>query len=413
MITGEVSGIAFGGEGIIRQDGLVIFVPFTAPGDTVECRITQKKKNFARAELVKVISPSGERISPRCPYFGVCGGCQLQHLDYRAQLEYKRQFVVDALERIGHLDASGVMPTIAAEGTWAYRRHVTFHIREGALGYIATDNKTLLEVSTCPIFVESDNTIVERVRKVVKGCTGRVTVLKMDDSTFALHFQLEVIPQDFRKMIEAEHWPCVIVSAPKESFTLGSVEPHITIDGMSFTFSPKAFIQNHPEQSGNIYRYIHRITRSANPKSTLDLYCGIGISTLLIAREGIPITGIEFNAEAIALAKKNGAANGISNVEFLQGDVKALLPRTSKRVKPELIIVNPPRTGMDPEVVQGLLKTGAKDIVYISCMPSTLARDLKVLCEKYLLKSCQPFDMFPQTSHVETVVHLQKKTDPR
>lgn len=420
--TGEVTGLAFGGEGIIRQDRLVVFVPFTAPGDVVSYRITKKKKNFASGALLNIATPSPLRIAPRCPYFGTCGGCQLQHLDYKAQLDYKQQCVADSVQRIGHLSPETVAPAVAAKQQWAYRRHVTFQLIASVdsfkMGYIAADNTSLLEVSSCPIFVEPGNPIVEDMRSLISqlkgtdGNNGRVTVLKLDNEGYAFHFQFERLPEGCEPLFEQAlkrypTWQGIVVTTPKKTLVFGTVAPTLAIDNLIFTFSPRAFIQNHPEQSLNIYRSIRDIAMAAGARKVVDLYCGIGISSLLLAKQGMEVVGVEYNKEAIALANGNAIKNGIGTATFVQADVKRVIRDLLKKNRPDLIVVNPPRTGMDPAVVQALADSGAREIIYISCMPSTLARDLAVLCkEKYRLASCQPYDMFPQTAHVETVVRL-------
>lgn len=429
IFTGEVTSLAFGGQGIIRQEGFVVFVPFTAIGDRITYRIINKKKSYANGELLSVLQKSAERTTPLCPYFEKCGGCQLQHLTYQAQLEHKKQCVEDALKRIGHLKNAPVSSLIASQQQYAYRRHINLTLRPKndffEAGYIASDHRSLLEVEVCPIFtaqtaLNSPNIIkeIQAVSKKLKsqpGNEGKVSILKQENGQFLLHFHFKHLPPNASKVLEAAltdypDWAGVALGSPHKTLSFGNATTTLNIEGLRFTISPHAFIQNHPEQSLNIYHEILKIAAELNAKNVLDLYCGIGISSLLLAKQGCEVLGIESNSDAIKLARANANQNKISNVNFLCADVQDVLAATSKKFKPELVIVNPPREGLYPKVVQELLDMRAKAIVYISCMPSTLARDLGLLCqEHYQIQACQPFDMFPQTGHVETLVLLEQK----
>lgn len=422
-LKGLITSLAFGGEGIVRNEGFVIFIPFALPGDYVAYRILEKKKNFARGELIEVITKSPQRIDPLCPYFGICGGCQFQNLTYEGQLTYKRQFVEDALKRIGGLTFSEVLPVIPSK-SWAYRRHVQLTLLPKdnffQAGYYSLDNSTLVPISQCPIFEKQENEIF----KIIQEFTGRLssedndkarlTLLKQEEK-YILEFAFKKLPTNASTLTEEflnkyPVWKGVILTEPGKILKFGRPQPSLVIEDLHFDFSLGAFIQNHPEQSLNIYRMIRDLAEGSSPKSILDLYCGIGISSLLLAKKGFKVTGVEWNKEAIEMAIDNGKKNGLQQAVFIQADVKKALKEALKKAKPEFILVNPPRVGMDKSVLEGLLTSHAKEIIYVSCMPSTLARDLSILCkEKYAILTIQPFDMFPQTSHIETLVHLRAR----
>lgn len=426
IIKGEVTGMAFGGQGIVRHEGLVVFVPFTSIGDIISCRITQKKSSFANAEIVEIHNPSQQRIVPKCPYFGKCGGCQLQHLTYSSQLEYKRQCIEDALIRIGKMPSVKVPLVIPSEKHWAYRRHISLTLKSVneafEVGYIATDNRTLIPVTQCPIFVDTEDQIICNVRTFIaqlKNKTanneGKATLFKLEKGKYLIHLQFKSLPANCSQVLESalqlhSTLSGIVASSPHKTLVFGAPTARLNIDGLSFKFSPHVFVQNHPEQSLNIYREICRLARNANAKKILDLYCGIGISGIMLAKQGAGVFGVEANPAAIQLAKENAAQNSIENVRFQQGDVQALLKKLLQQECPDFVVVNPPRTGLDPRVINILLANPPKEVVYISCMPSTLARDLRLLCAEdrtYQVASCQGFDMFPQTAHVETLVHLK------
>lgn len=422
IYTGDVLRLAFGGEGVIHHEELVVFIPFTAPGDHISYRIIKRKKNFAQGKLIDILKPSPERTTPKCPYFGTCGGCQLQHLNYQSQLEYKRLSIQDALIRQGKLNNISVPSVIPATQQWSYRRRISLTLKplkdNYTAGYIAADGLTLLSIDQCPIFVEKDSTIFSQVQEVVRSLIkkdsndGKLTILKRNNNTFLLHFHFKNLPNNAEQVLanaakKYSNWTGIIASSTYRTIEFGQLETHLEIADLKFDFSPKAFIQNHPEQSLNIYHSLCKHAAELQPKKILDLYCGIGISSLMLARQGFTVCGVETNKEAIRLAQNNTNKNQINHARFIQADVQNVLYPLLDEINPDLVIVNPPREGVDPKVIEALLQYLPMNILYISCMPPTLARDLNLLCkEKYKVDSVEAYDMFPQTSHVETLVKL-------
>lgn len=422
IIEGTIERVAFGGDGILRHQGMVIFIPFTAPGDQITCKVTDARKSFAKAVLIHIKHPSPFRIQPPCPYFGTCGGCQIQHLNDEAQNHYKLDAVKDALSRIGHLHVQNYSFT-PAQQKWAYRRHVTLHIRsqQGVLvaGYIGVDNQTLLPIQTCPIFIQNES-VLKQLHEIVGMIPsdyqeGRVTVLKSEQGQFILSFyfesSIEIEGGLFNKILQ--HYPLIkgmIIKNRNQEKFFGDPFTQIEFEGLFFKITPQTFIQNHPEQSGNINKMIAHLLGFSKKQKILDLYCGFGMTTLLLANQGHhEVIGVEYNSEAIKYAQESNKFNKM-HAKFIQGDVRTVLSKLSKDSKPDAIVVNPPRTGVDPAVLNSLLKCEAKEIIYVSCMPSTLARDLAILCkEKYTIHSCHVYDMFPQTAHVESLVYLISK----
>lgn len=420
-LTGEISGLAFGGDGILRDGSLVVFIPFTAPGDLISYRITSKKKNYARGELVEILKSGKERTVPRCPYFGTCGGCQLQHLTYPAQLEHKRMCVEDSLKRIGRIPIDVVSITPANQ-SWAYRRHVTLTLTPKndtyEAGYIGIDGHSVVPVNSCPIFVSEENQVIQELQKIVSQLksslnnSGKASILKQDNDQFLLQLHFPKTPPNCSTVCQEALnrnpiWKGILVNTEREKLTFGNSKATCRIDHLEIEFSPKAFIQNHPEQSLNIYRRICALASQVGPKSILDLYCGVGISSLLLAGQGMFVVGVEGNKEAVQLANKNAQSNGIKQVSFIQADVAHVLGSLLEKHGSDIVILNPPRIGADESVCQELVKRKPKHIIYISCNPATLARDLQRLgSQNYRVLSCEAFDMFPQTAHVETLVHL-------
>lgn len=420
VIEGTIDNLAFGGEGILRHEGFVIFVPFTAPGDTIRCRIQKVKKSFATATLEEVLQNGPHRTVPLCPYFGTCGGCQIQHIDASEQMRYKVQSVQDAFKRIGHLSLPPMM-VYPANLKWAYRRHVTLHLRPKdesfEAGYIGIDDRSLVVIETCPIFNLADDPIIHNIQKLVSQLPntqrqkGKLMILKNQNHHYILSFHFEQklpfsIDQWKRLIGQYSQIAGAIISSPGQEYKIGNPYCLQDLEDLTFRFTPQAFVQNHPEQSLKIYQHICQLTTSGQ-KNILDLYCGFGITSLLLARQGHQVTGIEVNPKAIEFAKANATANHLTSVKFERGDVEEWMPRLTTPY-PDLVLMNPPRTGLSDGVVQALLKLKPKEMIYISCMPSTLARDLAKLCQSaYQVKECAVYDMFPQTAHVETLVYLQ------
>lgn len=422
IVEGEISGMAFGGQGILRHQGLVVFVPYAAQNDVIKCSITRKKASYAEGTLLQVIKPSPERTAPLCPYFGTCGGCQLQHINYQAQTEHKRLWLKDALERIGGFRNVEIAPIVPATLQWAYRRHVTLSLQRTSKGYkggyIANDGLTLIQIDQCPIFIDPTNRLFQEIHPLLGEleCAGkeegRLTIMKVSDEAFTLYFQFKSLPGNFAKVFQKafkffDKWEGVLARSASETIKYGQVNAKFELEGMSFQYSPTTFVQNHPEQSLNIYRKVLSLALESHPKAALDLYCGIGVTSLLMAKSGIKVQGVEYSPEAVKIAKVNALNNKITNVDFVKGDVGRLLKGLVSKLKPELILVNPPREGLGPEVIKGLLEAKPEQIIYVSCMPATLARDLKKLVG-YRVTYCEPYDMFPQTTHLETIVRLVK-----
>ncbi len=411
-MEGRIESVAFGGDGVLKQDGLVVFVPFTAPQDRVEIQIHAKKKNFARGKLLKIVENSPQRVSPRCPYFGTCGGCQLQHLNENAQIDAKRAFVLDALARIGKIKIDHLEFT-AAKQLWNYRRHIRLNLRPQnsgfTAGYTGHDPAEFVPVDQCPIFLP-DLKPLQRLVEVLNsdGIKEANVRLIKNGPKILLAFQFfPHLPSNYF-LAENSEWQGVLMHSPREQKQWGQTDCQIELFGLKAKFSPFGFVQNHPEQNENLYQaVVDALPEAAG--TILDLYCGIGLTSLLFARKGWRAIGVEAHPETVALAKENASLNGLMGAEFHEGMSEKIGIELLKKEKPDAVLCNPPRTGLDPAITQALLEARPPLIFYISCMPSTLARDLQKLVEDgYKIQKIHAFDMFPQTTHVETFVCLKK-----
>lgn len=418
--TGVVESIAFGGNGVIRHQGKVVFVPFTMPGERVSFQIIQDKKNFAFGRLEAILESNPNRVKPPCPYFGVCGGCQLQHMDYPSQLEAKRKAVEDALLRIGKVSLPGPIKIIPADPIWHYRRHVQLHLRIHnkicEVGYIANDQVSFVPVKQCAIFIETKVPFFSHLEALLRplaeneGQSGRLKAFKAEDGKFVLDIHLQKpVPAAIKSHLEMELqriaiWQGILFSDPKQQLTIGNPDLVWKWNGKELKMSARAFAQNHPEQSAAITQSLVDWAKRSSASRVLDLYCGIGLTSVVLQQEGLQVWGIESSEEAVHCARLNAPG-----VRFIVARVEDVLEDVLQELKPEAIILNPPRAGLDEKVVRGIMKNRSiQKIAYVSCMPSTLARDLKDLSPEFVLEECVAYDMFPQTAHVETVSWISR-----
>lgn len=419
-IQGRVEKLIFQGKGLIRHEGWVIFVDDVISGEEVTVQITEKKKSYFLGKLVNIVTTSPFRVVPPCPYFGTCGGCQLQHMDYKLQVQEKEKWLNEALSH--QLTLPQPITCLPAEKEWAYRRKVTLHFEWSEkenrflLGYYAKDNRTLLEVTVCPIFTKAEDPIFEEARAFLATLTpsprmqGELTILKMENRYLLRFFFAPELPENAKNALSLT--PCKsLIWLESYRQTIGVEAKEFVVDalGLQVYISPKVFLQNYPEASLKLYQQVIELLKDAS--SVLDLYCGVGILTMLLAKgkNGREVFGIEYNKEAIRLAKMSASLNGIQTVGFSAGKVEDLVGPRLQIKKYDAWIVNPPREGMSKEMVECILTHLPGQIIYISCMPSTLTRDIVLLKDTYHIAQGIGYDMFPQTTHLETVISLRRK----
>jgi len=361
----KVEKLVFGGKGLIRHEGWVVFVADVIEGELVEVELTTKKKSYFEAALLGVVEPSKQRVKPPCPYFGTCGGCQMQHMDYAEQLRVKRQLLVDALRLESHIPVGAT----GAPNQWCYRRKVVLHGPE--YGFFARDNTTIIPIERCLIFSERGFDEERAFLKRANLAPKRLTVLRDD--------------QDNRT---------IDTSQIKER----------TIEGLRIFYSAAVFTQNDPDQALQIYK---DVLENIGPEPVAELYCGIGIFSQLAAKKCEKVLGVELNPAAIKFAKQSSDANGIKNCTFIAKPCEKITKHECCGYKQW--IVNPPRVGLTKEVIALIEREAPATLIYISCNPATLARDAHALKEQgYTIKKAQVYDMFAQTSHLETVVYFHK-----
>jgi 23S rRNA (uracil1939-C5)-methyltransferase len=419
MLEGTIQDLAFGGKGILRNsEGKVVFIPFTIPGERIRYAITKDKKHYAEGALTEVLDPSPERITPACPYFTKCGGCQLQHIDYQAQVRYKKAAIEQALRTV-YPDASIQMSP--SRTPWGYRRriHLTLHPTQNGFitGYIGQDNRSLVQVDQCPIFTSPDDPVIKITAEIAarlqatRTNSGKALLVKTGTEKYLLHFHFKELPKNAKEILSKslkDPISAIELSAPRSHLSYGKNQLSMSIEGLQVSYSSDAFVQNHPDESALIYQEVVHLIKKISPEKMLDLYSGIGVSSLLAAPFCKEIDSVELNRHAVKIAKENASANQRGNICFHEGKVEEALTKLLKKNQ-TLALCNPPREGMDKAACHLIAASTVQDLLYISCHPATLARDLKIFKESgFIYEEGKGFDMFPQTGHVETLIWIKR-----
>jgi 23S rRNA (uracil1939-C5)-methyltransferase len=420
MTLCQIRSVAFGGDGVGVLDTGVCFVPFTLPQEIVEIEISEKKRNFSKGTIKNLIKTHPERVNPPCPYFFQCGGCQLQHASYLLQLDLKKRFLEDSLTKIGKIQYS-VPPIQPSTMPFGYRRHISLKIQKTdeifSLGF-TTKKGNHLPIQGCLLFLKDLDPLLPFLQKLVASLDHKVAfsnssvkIVKTTNFQYIIFFnfliplplkELEKIKKNLTSNPSLAGW---ILQTPEQTVTFGETTTSFTHRGINCDYSPLGFVQNHPEQAGYLYDWI--LEKNTNCQKILDLYCGIGASSLLLAQDGKKVIGVELNPSSIELATQNAHKNRIEDARFVCADVEKAFPALLASFTPDAILVNPPKIGLSPPVLHILGETKGL-ITYISCNPPTLARDLAYLSNRgFIIKDLKAFDMFPQTTHLETAVHLE------
>jgi 23S rRNA (uracil1939-C5)-methyltransferase len=432
------------GDGVAHVDGFALFVHGAIAGEEVRVRVDEVKPTYARGTIKDILAPSAARVVAPCQLFGRCGGCQLLHVDYRAQLQMKRQRVADALQRIGGLAEVEVRPTIGMAEPWYYRNKVQYPVgTEGGLivaGCYRRGTHQVVRTEGCliqhPLNTRVMNAVIETARRygltVYDEDTGkgllRYVLVKRAHGTGAA---MVVLVTAERKFPKGRQFAADLArKVPKIASVVQNVNPARTnrvlaqlqwvlwgapyivdeLDGLRFRISATSFYQVNPEQTVALYRQAVAAAGLTGNELVLDAYCGVGTMALFMARAARKVYGIEAVEEAVKDARSNAQLNSIGNVEFVVGRVEQVLPQlVAEGLAFDVVVLDPPRAGCQPQVLEALAASCVGRVVYVSCNPATLARDLSILAASgYRVLNVQPVDMFPHTSHVETVVLMSR-----
>lgn len=455
----EITGVAAEGNALARIDDMVIFVPYGAPGDIVDVKMTRKRSSYAEGRIVRMVSPSPRRVEPVCSHFGYCGGCRWQHLPYDLQLTCKQQQVSDALHRIAKVELPAINPILGSERTLEYRNKMeytfsnkrwltpeqmasgeTFDARDGAGFHIPGAFDKVLDIDSCHLqdhlgdrirlFAKDyaisrgysfydlrANTGLMRTMMIRIASTGETMVVMSfgEDNPEAIADVLDALRREFPDITSLMY-----VVNLKVNDTIGDQDVLLhsgrdfieeEMEGLRFRIGPKSFYQTNSRQAYELYKAARRMAGLTGSELVYDLYTGTGTIANFVSRSARHVIGIEYVPEAIADARVNSERNGIANTEFYAGDMKDVLTDDfiAAHGTPDVMIVDPPRAGMHTDVVDVILRAAPGRIVYVSCNPATQARDIALLDSRYRVAEVQPVDMFPHTHHVENIVRLERR----
>ena len=386
----RIEDVAFGGSGVGRVRGMAVFVPFTVTNDEAEVTIRSVRKKFALGEVRQILQPSAWRVAPVCPYFGHCGGCQLQHIEYGQQLAIKEKQVQETFARLGNFPSPPVLPIIPSPGRLHYRGKADYHIRldaEGrlsSLGFMQGASDSVLDIARCEIVAESVNESCQALRAHLLAGGGK--------------------NRRDRQTIWASLEEGKIIAVPDNDaapLLLSRI-----VQGKRLAVCYEGFFQINTTLLDSLVEEVVKLAGLRGGETVLDAYCGVGLFSLFLAPLAASIVGIEINGAAIQCARENLREVGSGHALFFQGDVGEVMNKQfmQRNRQADVVILDPPRSGCDRSVLDAVRKTAAKKVIYISCNPATQARDMRYLMEAgFSLQCLQPLDMFPQTGHIEVI----------
>ncbi|PEJ59450.1 23S rRNA (uracil(1939)-C(5))-methyltransferase RlmD [Bacillus sp. AFS002410] len=441
-----IKRIGINGEGVGYFKRQVVFIKGALPGEEVVAEVTNVRNGFAEGKIQRIRKSSPDRVDPTCKIYEKCGGCQIQHASYEGQLRYKRDIVIQAMEKYAKdlLEKTPIKETVGMENPWNYRNKSQLQTglekNKIIAGLYKQNSHEVVDIGHCPIQHEDLNKITGKVKKILtrlnipvynerknKGVirtivarvglqTGQIQlVLVTGTKDFPQKNELiseikKRIPEVTSLMQNINNQMTSVIFGRETVYLAGEEVIEEKLGDLSFELSARAFFQLNPEQTVKLYDEVKKAAALTGTEKVVDAYCGVGTIGLWLAKDAKEVRGMDVTKEAIIDAKTNALSHGFTNTHYEAGNAEQVLPKWLKEGwKPDVIITDPPRTGCDEEFLNTVLKIKPKKLVYVSCNPSTLARDLKVLSKSYDVKYMQPVDMFPHTAHVEVVANLELK----
>jgi 23S rRNA (uracil1939-C5)-methyltransferase len=389
-----VEKLVYGGDGLSRLDGRVVFAPYVLPGERIEVQAVREKPGMIKARTLKVLEPAAQRVKPECRYFGRCGGCHYQHASYGSQLEAKKAIVVEELRRLGHVEAPAETGVVAGE-PWGYRNRVQLHVENGGVGYREAGSHKLCAVDHCPIASPAVNRTIATLAAMARDSRWPRFVRSIEIFTDEESVQLNVLETDRPVALRFFEWCGEQIP--------GLVGGHLDYLGR-FRVSGHSFFQVNRFLTD---RLVEAAVGEAAGETALDLYAGVGLFTMALAQRFASVRAVESGAAAARDLEFNAQRAGLGNVQVKQGSAEAFLG--GLEAAPDLVLLDPPRSGLGKPVVEQLVRLKPAQIVLVACDPATLARDLaKLLASGYSMERMTVVDLFPQTYHVETVVGMRR-----
>ncbi len=388
------------GQGITRIDNKITFVPKTVSGDIINLEITKSHKNYNEAKLLKIVKPSPDRIEYKCPYYNKCGGCNIANLEYTNQLKYKKEKVINIFKKYNKID---INPTIiASDEILHYRNKITLQYNE-KLGLYEEKTHNIIEIQECLLMPQKVNDIIKLLNKYNYNTSLQKIVIRIINNQVMINIIAKDIPKSLIEILKN-----LDVSVYHNSKYISGNKVLIeTLNNYKFSILPDSFFQINKKQTINLYNQIVEYANPQKEDKVLDLYCGVGTIGIYLSKYCKEVLGIEINKSSIENANINKKLNNVENISFIEADVSKVL---SMKYKADIIIVDPPRSGLDKNTIETLIKINPKKIVYVSCDPITLSRDINLLKNNYILKNIKLYDMFPETYHVECVSVLHRKS---
>ena len=457
-LEGEVISIGSNGEGVVKADGITVFVPFAIIGEKIKYKILKITSKCAYGKLLEVLSPSAERVEPRCPVFGKCGGCDLQHVNYGFQLKIKRENVKNCFRKIAGIETY-VSEPVRCENPWGYRNKLQLPVaqygEETAIGFYAENSHRVIEIKDCPINPDWTEKIIATLKAFMQkyrlkgynesersGDIREITVKEIGGKLIITVVTpknrlngIENLPEMFLKSLDKEFTLFVNKNDKDTNVIYGEDFTRIygknfyygELDGIKYKGGVLSFLQVNNEMCGKLYSAVKKAVDSDEETTVIDAYSGAGLMTALLAKNAKRAIGIEIVKEAVDCADELAETNGLKyRIKNYCGKCEQILPKIIKEEKTDKLrlVLDPPRKGCEQSVIDAIKKSGIERIVYVSCMPSTLARDVGLLCgtlkreengvivkseptdKDYVVESVTPFDMFPATRHIETLCVL-------